>query len=316
MMHVEFDLPEPRREAGPPVVLCIGNFDGVHRGHHRLLGAAIDRAREIGGESVALTFEPHPRCVLRPDDCPASLTTLDEKRERLAAAGIDRLIVVTFTRQLSRLGADAFCQRLVDGLNLKHLVVGHDFALGHNRQGDVEFLRDFGDTHGFDVTSVHPLAESSRPVSSSRIRAALIEGRISAANRRLGYPYFIDAYVEPGEHVGASLGFPTANLSITPNKCLPQRGIYAGFAKVGEAWHMAAVNIGYRPTFGGDRLVVEAHLLDFDADIYHQRLRLAFVERLREERTYPDATALVEQLRRDVVKTRELLGTLPPPVGL
>jgi len=317
-MRVDFGLPDGEGAAATrrPVVLTIGNFDGVHRGHRVLLDALLASARERDAEAVVLTFEPHPRCVLDPDNCPQQLTTLDEKRDLLAAAGVDRLVVLEFTRTLSRWSAEHFCARLLGSLAVVRLVVGHDFALGHERRGDIPFLRAFGEGHGFDVVTVDALRERGEVISSSLVRGALLSGELPRANAYLGHPYFIDAWVEHGEKVGRRIGFPTANLAITPGKCLPARGVYAMWAKVQGEWRMAATNVGYRPTFGGDRLTVEAFLLDFEGDIYRERVRAAFVERLREERTYPSAEALAVQIAIDVEVTRRVLSRNPAPGAL
>lgn len=315
-MLVEFELPERRPDEAPPVSLAIGSFDGVHVGHQRLLAAAVEEARRNGGEAVVITFEPHPRCVLDPDRCPLSLTTLDEKHDRLAAAGIDRLVVLAFTKALSRLSAERFCDRLCEALALRTLTVGPDFALGSKRGGDVHFLRRYGAEHGFQVVAVDAAREGCRPVSSSRVRVALLEGHADEANRLLGYPYFLDAWVEHGDGIGARIGFPTANLAITPNKCLPARGVYATWTRVRGAWHVGATNVGYRPTFGGETLTVETFLLDFGEDIYREKVRTVFVARLRDEETYPDAQSLTAQIEKDVGRTRTLLGGTAPPRGL
>jgi riboflavin kinase/FMN adenylyltransferase len=316
-MRVDFGLPARSAAAAErPVVLTIGNFDGVHRGHVALLSLLVREARERGGEAVVLTFDPHPRCVLDPDNCPQQLTTLDEKRDLVAAAGVDRLVVLEFTRTLSRWSAEHFCSQLLAAFPLVRLVVGHDFALGHKRRGDIPFLRGFGAAHGFDVVTVDALRERGEVVSSSLVRTALISGDLARANRYLGHPYVLDAWVEHGEKVGRRIGFPTANLAITPGKCLPARGVYAMWLKVHDTWHKAATNVGYRPTFGGERLTVEAFLLDFDADLYRARVRAAFVARLREERRYPDVDSLTAQIARDVERTRRLLARHPAPAGL
>jgi riboflavin kinase / FMN adenylyltransferase len=313
---IEYSLAPARGPSPHPVACTIGVFDGVHRGHQRLIASVVAQARELGGEAAAVTFEPHPRAVLDPASSPPELTTLDEKRERLAALGVDRIVVVNFTREVSLWSAEQFCQRLLDRFDVRRLVVGPGFALGHDRRGDVAFLRDFGAEHGFSVVEVGPAIEAGAPISSTRIRAALVSGEVEAAERLLGFPYFLDGTVERGKALGRRLGFPTANLSVAPGKCLPELGIYAGWLKVGGRWHPAAASLGYRPTFGGDRLTVEAFVLDFDADIYGERARLAFTHRLREERMYPDEAALIDQMREDVGETRRLLAGSEPPAGL
>jgi riboflavin kinase / FMN adenylyltransferase len=316
-MRVDFGL--PAREPGAdqrPVVLTVGNFDGVHRGHKSLLDALVRDAHQRDGEAVVLTFDPHPRCVLDPDNCPLQITTLDEKRDLIAGLGVDRMVVLEFTRTLSRWSAEHFCDQLLASFPMVRLVVGHDFALGHKRRGDIAFLRTYGAEHGFDVVTVDALHERGEVISSSLVRSALISADLARANRYLGHPYVLDAWVEHGDKVGRRIGFPTANLAITPGKCLPARGVYAIWLKVQGAWHMGATNVGYRPTFGGDRLTVEAFLLDFEGDIYRERVRAAFVARLREERRYPSADALAAQIALDVEATKRVLSRHPAPAQL
>jgi riboflavin kinase/FMN adenylyltransferase len=313
---LEHSLGPVRGPAPPPTACTIGVFDGVHRGHRRLLAATTAAAREIGGIAVAVTFEPHPRAVLDPANVPPELTTLDEKRERLTAAGVDRVVVVNFTREVSQWSAEVFCERLLDRFDLRRLVVGPGFALGRDRQGDVDYLRRLGTGRGFSVETVEAETEDGEPISSTRIRSLLVSGAVEDAANLLGHPYFLDGTVERGERVGWRLGFPTANLGVEPGKCLPELGIYATWVRIQDRWLPAASSIGYRPTFGGDRLTLEAHLLDFDGDLYGQRVRLAFVRRLREERWYPDEAALIDQMRLDVIETRALLGKAEPPAEL
>lgn len=315
-MEIDFGLPAPGSVVRP-TVLTIGNFDGVHLGHQELLRGLVTDARTIGAESVVVTFDPHPRCILDPDNCPPSLTTLDEKRDLLGRLGIDRLVVVEFTRALSRWSAEHFCDRLAASFpDLRGLRVGYDFALGHRRRGDVAFLRAWGRRLGFEVVAVPPVLLDGEPVSSSRVRRALAVGDVAAAARLLGRPYFMDSWVTHGARRGTRLGFPTANLAVTPNKCLPARGIYAMWVLVQGTWQAAATSVGYNPTFGGDHLTVEAYLLDFEGDIYRERLRAAFVARLREERKFATAEELAAQIARDVAAARGHLRRHPPPVEL
>jgi riboflavin kinase / FMN adenylyltransferase len=302
-----------RQDGDAPVVLTIGSFDGVHRGHTALLDAAGGAARQSGAETALLTFDPHPRCVLDPPRCPRSLTTLAEKRSLLAARSLDRLVVLAFNREVSGWGAEQFCDLLLEAFDIRVLLVGHDFALGHKRQGDVAFLREYGRRHGFEVEQVGAVTVGEEAVSSSLIRSLLGEGDVSRAAELLGRPFFMDATVEHGEEVGRHLGFPTANLSIAADKCLPAPGVYAMWVRVDGAWRPAATNVGYRPTFGGDRLTVEAYLLDFYGDLYDREVRAVFVERLREERAYPSVDELVTQIGRDVADVRSLLEAAAPP---
>jgi len=313
---LEHSLAPDRGPSPAPVACTIGVFDGVHRGHQRLLAATVAAARQLGGIAAAVTFEPHPRAVLDPANVPPELTTLDEKRERLMAAGIDRVVVINFTREVSEWTAERFCARLLDRFDLQRLVVGPGFALGRARRGDIDFLRRFGAEHGFTVDTVPAVTEDGESISSTRIRSALVSGDVELAAGLLGHHYFLDGTVERGDRIGWRLGFPTANLGVEPGKCLPELGIYSTWIRVRGEWRVAASSIGYRPTFGGDRLTVEAHLLDFDGDIYGERVRLAFVHRLREERFYPNEAALIAQMRLDVAETRRLLETAEPPSEL
>lgn len=313
---IEYSLAPDRGLSPRPAVCTVGVFDGVHRGHQRLVSTAVAEARELGGIAVAVTFEPHPRAVLDPASSPPELTTLDEKRERLAALGVDRVVAINFTREVSLWSPEQFCDRLLGRFDLRRLVVGPGFALGHQRRGDAAFLRRYGAGHGFDVLEVEPVFDDGSPISSTRIRGSLVSGDVEEAARLLGFPYFLDGTVERGNAVGRRLGFPTANLSVAPGKCLPDLGIYTAWMRVRGAWHPAAASLGYRPTFGGDRLTVEAYVLDFDSDIYGERARLAFVHRLREERQYPDEASLIAQMREDVAETRRRLDGTEPPPGL
>ena len=312
-MRVDSDLGR-RQDGDAPVVLTIGNFDGVHLGHLALLDEVDSLARPPKAQTALVTFDPHPRCVLDPAHCPQSLTTVSEKQALLAARGLDRMVVLGFTREVSTWRAEQFCDMLLRAFDMRALVVGHDFALGHKRQGDVAFLRNYGERHGFPVEQVEAVRVGDEPVSSSRIRTLLAEGDVAGGAVLLGRPHFLDATVEHGEEVGRHLGFPTANLSIAADKCLPAPGVYAMWVRVDGEWHAAATNVGYRPTFGGDRLTVEAFLLDFSHDIYGREVRAVFVERLREERAYGSVDDLVAQIGRDVDQVRSLLGSAAPPV--
>lgn len=314
-MRVDFGL--PAREPGQrPAVLTIGNFDGVHRGHRALVDRLVSDARDRNAESVLITFDPHPRCVLDPDNCPQQITTLDEKRDVIASLGVDRLVVLEFTRELSMWTAEHFCEQLMASFPLLRLVVGHDFALGHKRQGTIAFLGEFGAAHGFDVVAVDALEDGGEVVSSSLVRGALLGGDLPRAAALLGRPYFVDAWVEHSDSVDRSSGHPSAHLAITPGKCLPARGVYATWLRVRGRWWMAATNVGYGPTFGRDRLTVEALLLDFEGDLYRQKVRAAFVSRLREERRFTGVGELTAQISRDAEGAKAALVASGEPAGL
>jgi riboflavin kinase/FMN adenylyltransferase len=286
----------------------VGNFDGVHRGHRALVDAVVRAAREVGGTAVALTFDPHPSRVLSPDRAPASLMTLEQKAEVLASLGIDQVVALPFTAATAAESPEDFARTVLRGaLGAEAVVVGTNFRFGRGRAGDLSVLRQLGDALGFRVDGVPPVVHEGAPISSTRIREALSRGAVAAATDLLGRPYFVDGVVGWGDGRGRTLGIPTANLEPI-NEIVPARGVYAGQVRLpGGEVRGAAVNIGRRPTFGGTRTLLEAHLLDFEGDLYGQTLRLAFRERLREERTFPGPEALVAQIRDDVSRARALL---------
>lgn len=291
-----------------PTHATIGTFDGVHRGHQALLKPLIAGARSAGAASVMVSFEPHPRCVLDPDHCPANLTTLDEKTWLLDQLGLDHLVIIPFTTQVAALSAAAFMERLLRGMQLRHVVTGQDFRFGHSRQGDPAFLRRLGSRRGFTVATAPTLVRGAA-VSSSRIRRLVLLGQVRATAQLLGRDYFFRSAVEHGARRGRQLGFPTANLRITPNKLVPATGIYAARVDVDESGYSGALSIGFRPTFGGHTLTVEVFLLDFDGDLYDKVLTVWCVQRLRGEKRFKTVPALVQQMARDVENARRVLGS-------
>ncbi|MHB8508488.1 MAG: bifunctional riboflavin kinase/FAD synthetase [Candidatus Dormibacteria bacterium] len=308
-MKVHFGV--PARAIGP-AWMTIGSFDGVHRGHARVVQRLIRRAREDATESVLLTFDPHPRCVLQPDHCPPTLTTVDEKAGVLGEMGVDHLVVMPFTRRVSELSPVDFMRQLQHGVRIAGLEIGYDFALGHQRRGDRGFLEDYGREQNFAVEVTSALTSSGALVSSSAIRALLLEGKVASATRLLGRQYSISSFVEHGTGTGSRIGFPTANIGITPNKLVPHNGVYAVWVDVAGGTYPGAMNVGYRPTFGGNRLTVEAFIFDFDRDVYREEVRVRFVRRIRGERRFESPEALVAQIERDVRRARHLLGKTPP----
>ncbi|MFN2462732.1 MAG: bifunctional riboflavin kinase/FAD synthetase [Candidatus Dormibacteria bacterium] len=310
MTTVHFGLPK-RRLA--PSWLTIGSYDGVHRGHRKVLEGVLAGARDTANGRSLLTFDPHPRCVLAPDTCPATLTTVDEKAEILGELGVNDLVVMPFTRRLSELTAAEFMDRLLDRVPLAGLVVGHDFALGHGREGDRAFLEAYGAAHGFVVEVVEPFMLEGQVVSSSVVRGLLLEGNVAHASRLLGRQYSLSSFVERGTGTGSRIGFPTANFAITPNKLVPHQGVYAVWVDIAGHAYQGAMNIGYRPTFGENRLTVEAFILDFEGDIYHQDVRARFVQRIRDEKKFESIDALVGQIGHDVERARAILGRANTP---
>jgi riboflavin kinase/FMN adenylyltransferase len=309
MTHVTFGFP-PAGFLGPSHV-TMGTFDGVHRGHQALLKALIAGARAAGAASVLITYEPHPRCVLDPDHCPANLTTLDEKTWLLDQLGVDHLVVIPFTPQLAALSPAAFMQRLLRGIQVRRMVIGENHRFGHGQRGDPAFLRRLGTRHDFTVEVTPTLARGREPISSSRIRRLVLLGQVRAAAQLLGRDYFIRSTVEHGLKRGRELGFPTANLRISPNKLLPATGIYAARVDIQDRTYAGALSVGFRPTFGSNSLTVEVFILDFDADLYDKLLTVWFVQRLRAEKRFASVAALQQQMTRDVDNARRILGIEP-----
>jgi riboflavin kinase/FMN adenylyltransferase len=307
MMRVRLEALGPVGWPAPAVT--VGNFDGTHRGHQALVAVALQWARAERGTVVVLTFDPHPARILTPLRAPAALTTLDQKEEILAGLGVDRLAVLPFTESTAQLPPEAFARQvLVGALGARLVVVGESFRFGHRRAGDPATLRLLGEALGFSVRTVPPVLHAGSPVSSSRVREAVLRGDMAEATALLGRTFFVDGTVVRGDGRGRSLGIPTANVS-TENEILPGRGVYAGRGRVLTGDRVPAViNIGERPTFGGGESVLEAHLIDFATDLYGTRLRLEFHARLRDERRFPGPDALVAQIRADIVRTRALLS--------
>ncbi|MGH7902589.1 MAG: riboflavin biosynthesis protein RibF [Candidatus Dormibacteraceae bacterium] len=304
-MQVHFDMPRPRLG---PTALTIGSFDGVHPGHAAVIGMVVRAARSTGLGSALLTFEPHPRCVVDPANCPKSLTTLEEKVRLFEAIGIDHLIVIQFTAALSGLPAAGFMAGLLEGVDLRHLVIGPDFALGHRRAGDGTWLRAHGAEHGYRVEVADLVRHEGVDLHSSEIRRLVTLGDMPAARKLLGRDYSIEGLVQPGDRVGRRLGFPTANIAVPPNKLVPALGAYAGRVRTETGEFAGALSVGYRPTFGGTELRVEAFLLDYEGDLYQRRIELSFLLHLHDDLKFDSWEALSARIAEDVERTRQLAG--------
>jgi riboflavin kinase/FMN adenylyltransferase len=285
------------------VTLTVGSFDGVHLGHVDVIRRAVAAAAADGSQPALMTFEPHPRCVLDPANCPPSITTLQEKLALVESLGIEHAIVIRFDRALSALSPQEFIDLLSTAMEVRRWVVGFDFAFGRQRAGSADWLRDQG--HAVDVVPRFTL--HGKELHSSDVRRLVTLGEIEEANRLLGRQYSMAGPVEAGDKVGRRLGFPTANIGIEPNKLVPALGAYAGRAVADEGAFLAALSVGYRPTFGGTQLRVEAFLLDFEGDLYQQRLELRFERYLHADITFPSTDDLVDQLRKDVADTRRIV---------
>ena len=276
----------------------------MHLGHLDVIGHVVRGAKDVRGQAALITFEPHPRCVLDPANCPSSITTLREKLDLVARAGIEHAIVLRFDRELASLSPQEFLDRLAAAMDVRRWVIGFDFAFGRGRTGNAEWLR----THGHEVEVVPPFKIDGRDLHSSEIRRLVTAGDVHEANRMLGREFSMSGPVELGAQVGRQLGFPTANISPEPNKLIPALGAYAGRVAAPEGNFVAALSVGYRPTFGGTELKVEAFLLDFEGDLYQRRLELRFAKYLHPDIKFATPDDLVRQLKQDVADTRRIVS--------
>jgi riboflavin kinase/FMN adenylyltransferase len=295
-----------------PSVATIGVFDGVHVGHQMLLRKVVDEARARAAKAVVVTFDRHPLELLSPPDAPQLITTLRQRAEVFESLGIDVLLVLRFDGALRNLEPEEFVDRvLVEGLGVVHLVVGSNFHFGHGGAGSVEMLAELGRSRGFTVEIFSLIEGESTPeaVSSSLIRRQLADGEVERVAEELGRPFRLEGHVVKGAGRGRGLGIPTANLEVPSKVILPKVGVYAGWMEHDGKRHPAVINVGYNPTFEDrDRPIVEVHALDFDADLYGKVIGVEFTHRLRDELKFPDADSLMEEIRRDIARARDLLG--------
>ena len=293
---------------GRPTALTIGNFDGVHRGHQHLVRFVIERARALGLAAGAITLSPDPARVLRPQEPPQYLTSLEERLELLHGLGLDLVLPLTFTSELAELSPRAFVTLLRDELDMRLLVMGPDNAFGRDRQATPEAVARLGEELGFGVEVLPaPLGLAELTISSTAIRAALAAGDLETVAQQLGRPYSIRGPVVRGDGLGRQIGFPTANIAVTADRALPAFGVYATWAFVGEARHASATSIGVRPTVGGGPVTVETYIFDFEGDLYDQTLRIELVARLRPELKFDSLEAMKGQIARDVAEARRVL---------
>jgi len=303
------DDARPARWVQP--VLALGNFDGVHRGHRKILDRVCRVAGERGATPVVMTFDPHPPRVVRPDKAPPLLMTTAQKLEAIEAAGLQGAAIVRFTTELSHWDPDTFVQRvLVDWLRVAEVWVGANFLFGHDRAGNFSMLRVLGARYGFRAEKIDPIRYKDFVVSSTRIRRLVSEGRVDEAGALLGHQYFVDGRVVAGDRRGRTVGFPTANLS-TDNELLPPNGVYATTLTLDSVVRPSVTNVGVRPTVDtSGQLSVETHVFDFERDIYGARVRVGFVQRLRDERRFESLDALKMQIGADCDRARVLFSRL------
>jgi len=291
-----------------PTFVAIGSFDGVHLGHQAVLQEMVVRAREQGARSAVLTFHPHPKRVLQGLQGRYYLTTLTERVALLAEIGIDLIITNPFNEEVRRTRAADFVDQLCHYLDMRQLW-GGNFALGYKREGDIPYLRRLGKEKSFTVELTDTMVTlDGELVSSSNVRRRLSEGDVAGVRACLGRPYLVSGTVVKGDQRGRTIGFPTANLDEWEEQLLPANGVYAAMARIGKDTHVAATNVGVRPTVNGSHVTVEAHLLDFDEDIYGQEIHVEFMERIRSEKKFSSLDALKAQIRADVIEVRRLLG--------
>jgi len=307
-MNVINDLTDLHRPLKNPV-LTIGNFDGVHRGHLALFNKVKERAQAIHGHSVVMTFDPHPIKVMKPGNGPRLITPTRQKLELMAREGIDLILCVPFTREFAAISAESFVRDiLVNRLGIKEMVVGYDYSFGNKREGNIELLRKMGETLGFSIHVVDPVLINEKLVSSTSIRNLVKEGNLSDTKELLGRDYQVTGTVAKGANRGGKLlGFPTANLQLL-DELIPRRGVYAVTVRIGRTTYFGVTNIGYNPTFGNDALSIETHVLDFSGDLLGQTIKINFLYRLRDEKTFGSVEELSDQIALDIQHAKGLFG--------
>ncbi len=301
------DDPDFTREDFSSPALTIGSYDGLHRGHQEIIGKVIKKAKSWGGKSVVLTFEPHPVKVLYPQFNVPLITPYKKKMMLLESFSIDVTINLPFTKDLYEMSAQEFVQEVVHKrIGPRWVVVGFNFTFGKDRGGTVEVLKKMGERLGFEVEIIPPYTLDQDVVSSTRIRELIAQGEIKDANRMLGRNFIILGRVIHGHARGKGLGYPTANLEITQD-LYPKKGVYATYVTLGEETYKGVVNIGTNPTFGDEELAVEVFLLDYQGDLYGRELKVALVDRLRDEKVFPSPEELVQQIEKDIHRAQEIL---------
>ena len=288
--------------------ITIGVFDGVHRGHRHLISRLVEHALSSGSRACVVTFENHPITVLKPETRVDFLIDLDERTRLMRQLGVDIVVPIKFDRQIAQLSSHDFLQVLYEKLRMRHLVVGPDFAMGHNRDGSLETLPGIARHIGFSFNVVDLMTDPAGRVKSTTIRSQIADGDVSSAALLLGRNFAVRGVVVRGQERGRELGFPTANVEVAPDLVIPGNGIYATRARLDSGTYMAATSIGVRPTFDdGPERTIEAYLLNFSDDIYGQTVCLEFVQRLRGEEKFDTVEALLDQMNRDVVQTKDVL---------
>ena len=288
------------------ICIALGTFDGVHRGHQQVIGAAVARAREIGGTSLVFTFSNHPLSVVAPERCPVRLMSNEEKQIVMRDLGVDVLVNIPFTKEVLSIGAEDFIRMLIEAYEPKFVVVGPNYTFGYKNQGNSELLKEFGKKYGFEVKIHEAVCDTDDLISSTLIRGYINDGNVKKTAELLGRDFRLTSTVVHGDERGRTIGFPTANLDLPPEAAVPNNGVYAVRAITADGKiHSAVANIGTNPTFNGVYRHIEVHILDFAADIYGQELTIEFLAKLRNEQKFSGIEALVNQLHQDVETARK-----------
>jgi riboflavin kinase/FMN adenylyltransferase len=305
----------------PFAVVTTGTFDGVHVGHQIIIKDVVSYAKQLGGESVLVTFFPHPRVVLQPESDLQLLTSIDERIELLKHTGLDHLLIIPFNKEFSRTSSLSFVRDiLVNKIGTKKLIIGYDHHFGRNREGSFEHLLEFGPVYGFEVKEIAAQDVDNMKVSSTQIRKALLEGNTQKASTLLGYPYFFNGTVVEGKQIGRQLGYPTANIFWDEKrKLIPKHGVYLGrlFFKDNPAqFKYGMLNIGMKPTVGGTNLSIEIHLFDFEKDIYNKEVKLELLDKIRDEYSFEGLEALKNQIDKDKETCLKLISQYYSSAGV
>ena len=293
-------------------MVTVGTFDGIHRGHRKLISEVCRKATAIGGESVVITFDPHPRQVLQPASDVKLINTLDEKKEVFGQMCVDHLLIVSFTKEFAKTSSEDFLKKyIVEPFDLMAIVIGYDHHFGKDRKGNLDFLRDMGNKYGFEIDQIPMQEFKDIALSSSRVREAIQLGQMPEAKGYLGYHYSITGTVVKGNQIGRTLGFPTANIEPdNPDKLIPAYGVYASLVKYGGKTYGGMSNIGIRPTLKVNKLTIEVNIFDFDEEIYGEKITIYFLQHTREEKKFRDLELLRRRLVIDKVKVKKILEVL------
>jgi riboflavin kinase/FMN adenylyltransferase len=303
-MNIHFGFAAWDTASVGPAAATLGNFDGVHLGHQRILRSLVETSQKFSLPAVVITFDPVPRKILTPETAPPLIQTLEQRLECLERLDIHHTIVVAFDQEFAKKSPQDFVrQYLVEVLSVKAFVVGENFAFGHRKSGDLTLLRALGSQYGFSVENIPEVRSGGVRVSSTLIRQRIVEGNVAAASRLLDRPFALRGTVVEGERIGSRIGIPTANLSVE-NELIPGRGVYACRAAIDSGSYPAATNVGIRPTIGGNRMIVEAHLIGFSNNLYGQRMELQFFDRIRDEQKFNNIEELKAQILADIQTVR------------